>query len=89
MAETGEVTQDKKMSRCHLPIVVYHYACNVYLYDPLNPKVTHDRSVADQMSVSPETPGVATLETTHGQIDGFSSQLLFKSYLQEVVSVGD
>ena len=25
-----EVTQDKQMSRCHLPIVVYHQECNVY-----------------------------------------------------------
>jgi len=25
-----EVTQDKKMSRCHLPRVVYHQVYNVY-----------------------------------------------------------
>ena len=32
---------------------------------------------------------VATLETTLGQIDGLFSQLSFKRYLPEVVSVGD
>jgi hypothetical protein len=30
-----------------------------------------------------------TLETTQGQMDGFSSQLPFKYYLPEVASVGD
>ena len=28
--DTGEVTQDKKMSRCHLPRVAYHLVYNVY-----------------------------------------------------------
>ena len=27
---SGEVTQDKKISRCHLPRVVYHQVYNVY-----------------------------------------------------------
>ena len=32
---------------------------------------------------------LATLETTKGQLGGFSNQLPFKCYLAEVVSVGD
>ena len=32
---------------------------------------------------------LSILETTHGQMDGFFSQLQFKCYLPEVVSVRD
>ena len=35
------------------------------------------------------SPLQTALETTQGQIDGFSSQLPFKCYLPEVASVGD
>jgi len=39
MVTLGEVTQDKKMSRCHLPRVVYHQGHNVYL-DNMEPRLT-------------------------------------------------
>ena len=29
-SKLGEITQDKTMSRCHLPRVVYHQVYNVY-----------------------------------------------------------
>ena len=34
-------------------------------------------------------PGLTTLKTTQGQIDGFFSQFPFNCYLPEVASVGD
>ena len=37
----------------------------------------------------PPFPHLPTLEITQGQIDGFFSQLPYKSHLEEVVSAGD
>jgi len=48
------------------------------------------RFVEDAIDVEVQSgPDFATLETTQGQIDGFCSQLPFKSCLPEVASVGD
>jgi hypothetical protein len=44
--------------------------------------------VVDRLSQKPEEERAA-LEATHGHIDGFSSQLLYKCDLEEVASVGD